>query len=138
MKYVLMFFLLFSTIFDIRDKKIPALWIWSSVLVLVIYRIALCLNGMSSIGEFVFSFIPGILLYVFSCVSNGIGKGDGLLIITTGCFFSWKEHLLMLLLAFFLVAVFAMGVVVCKGGFKNQRIAFVPFLTAASGICLYL
>jgi len=100
MNYVIIFFLLISMIFDIRNQKIPALWIWCSVVVMAGYRLYLWWNGESTALDVVVSFIPGLLLYLFSCISNGIGKADGLLIIATGCFFSWDKHLEVLLFPF--------------------------------------
>lgn len=138
MNYVIIFFLLISMIFDIRNQKIPALWIWCSVVVMAGYRLYLWRNGESTALDVVVSFIPGLLLYLFSCISNGIGKADGLLIIATGCFFSWDKHLEVLLFSFFLAAFFSMGVVIFKRNLRNQRIPFVPFLCAASAISIYL
>lgn len=138
MNYVIIFFLLISMIFDIRNQKIPALWIWCSVVVMAGYRLYLWGNGESTALDVVVSFIPGLLLYLFSCISNGIGKADGLLIIATGCFFSWDKHLEVLLFSFFLAAFFSMGVVIFKRNLRNQRIPFVPFLCAASAITIYL
>ena len=138
MNYVIIFFLLISMIFDIRNQKIPALWIWCSVVVMAGYRLYLWCNGESTALDVVVSFIPGLLLYLFSCISNGIGKADGLLIIATGCFFSWDKHLEVLLFSFFLAAFFSMGVVIFKRNLRNQRIPFVPFLCAASAISIYL
>ena len=138
MSYVIIIFLLISMIFDIRNQKIPALWIWCSVVVMAGYRLYLWWNGESTALDVVVSFIPGLLLYLFSCISNGIGKADGLLIIATGCFFSWDKHLEVLFFSFFLAAFFSMGDVIFTRNLRNHRIPFVPFLCAASVIAIYL
>lgn len=138
MKYVLMLFLLICTIFDIRTKKIPAVLIWSGILVMAMYRIFLLETGNDSVADFVRSVMPGLLLYFFSRISNQVGSGDGLLIIATGSFFTWKEHLGMLLAAFVMAAVFSGGLLVLKHEAVNRKIPFVPFLFAASGMALCL
>ena len=138
MSYVITIILFISMVFDIRSQKIPALWIWCSIAVMTGYRLYLWRNGESTALDVMISFIPGVLVYLFSCISNGIGKADGLLIIVTGCFFSWEKHLEVLFFSFFLAAFFSMGVVIFKRNLKNQRIPFVPFLCAASVISIYL
>ncbi len=138
MSYVITIILFISMVFDIRSQKIPALWIWCSIAVMTGYRLYLWRNGESTALDVMISFIPGVLVYLFSCISNDIGKADGLLIIVTGCFFSWEKHLEVLFFSFFLAAFFSMGVVIFKRNLKNQRIPFVPFLCAASVISIYL
>ena len=138
MSYVITIILFISMVFDIRSQKISALWIWCSIAVMTGYRLYLWRNGESTALDVMISFIPGVLVYLFSCISNDIGKADGLLIIVTGCFFSWEKHLEVLFFSFFLAAFFSMGVVIFKRNLKNQRIPFVPFLCAASVISIYL
>lgn len=138
MKYIIMLFLIVSMVYDIREKKIPALWIWGSILIMVVYRFHMWWNGECTALEVMLAFIPGLLLYIFSRISSEIGNGDGLLIIATGCFFSWEEHLKVLFFAFFLAAFFSMGTIIFKRDFKNRRIPFIPFLCSAAAIIIYV
>lgn len=138
MSYIIILFLVVSMIFDIRKKQIPAIWIWAGIIVMSSYRLYLWWTGASSTWEVIISFIPGLILYLFARISNGMGDGDGLLIITTGCFFGWEEHLKVLFFSFFMAAFFSMGYVIFKRNFRNQRIPFVPFLCAAAAISIYL
>lgn len=138
MNCILMLFLLICMIFDIRSRKIPAVVIWMGIGVMGIYRIWGLWNGECNMADFICSVMPGVWLYFFSCISRQMGKGDGLLIIATGCFFTWKIHLGMLILAFTMAAVFSGVLIVWKRDFKNKKIPFVPFLFVASGIALCL
>lgn len=138
MKLVGIMILFISAIFDIHNQKIPAGWLLSSVFIMTICRIYVWINGIGSWRDFIFAFVPGILIYLFSRISGEIGSGDGLLVIITGCLFSWKDHFIMLFLAFFLAAVFSMGLILVKHDIKNRRIAFAPFLFVASGMVLCL
>jgi len=133
-----MFLLFVCLIFDIKKRKIPAMWIWICISLMAIYRIYLFINAENTIGDFIFSIMPGVMIYLLSQISNEIGNGDGLLLIATGCFFTWEKHLGMIIMAFFMAAVFSISLIIMKRDINNKRIPFVPFLFVATGMTLFL
>lgn len=135
MKYVLMLFLLVSMLYDIKEQKIPVVWLWGNLCVGVIYRVFLWKEG-GGIDIF-FAMAPGMLLFLLAKLTHQIGEGDGYLVMVTGCFFTIQNHIKMLSLAFLMAAGFAVGTVIVKRDRKNRRIPFAPFVFAASVVVLW-
>lgn len=136
MNFVLFILLGIGAVYDIREKKVPVIWIWLFIIVMGIYRMNLWRNGLCNTMDVILALMPGMLIYLFSCIGEGMGEADGLIILGTGLFFSWQEHMGMLCLAFFLVAGFSIGVILLQNTIKNRKIPFVPFLFSASLIIL--
>lgn len=138
MNYVVMISLLISMIFDIKSQKIPTIWLWCSIGIVMVYRIIISLRGDDTWNSFILALLPGVFLLIFAKISNQIGKGDGLLILITGCYFSCNQHAEVLFISFFLAAIYSMGIMLIKRDYKNRRIAFAPFLFVASVVIMYL
>lgn len=136
MIFVFIGFLFACAVFDICYQKIPSVLIWSFIIIMVGYRIVMYVKGMSWLAEIVWLLMPGILLSILSCISSEIGKGDGLLIIATGCYLGGIKNIEMVLLAFLLTTFASIGILIITRSMKNIKIAFAPFLLAASIIII--
>lgn len=135
MKFLMMMFLLVSMIYDIKEQKIPAVWLWGNLFVWVIYRVFFWKEGGGM--DTLFALVPGVLLFILAKISHQVGEGDGYLIMVTGCFFTISNHMKMLFFAFLLAAGFAVGTIIVKHNRENQRIPFAPFVFAATIITLW-
>ena len=134
--YIFIGFLFMSAVFDIRNKKIPSVLIWSFFVIMTGYRIVMIVRGMTSFAEIIGLLLPGILLLTLSRVSNEIGNGDGLLVIATGCYLGGIRNIGMVFLAFLLAAFTAIALLIGARSMRNKKIAFAPFLLAASLIVI--
>ena len=136
MIYIFIGFLFMSAVFDIRNRKIPSVLIWSFFVIMTGYRIVMIVRGMTSFAEIIGLLLPGILLLTLSRVSNEIGNGDGLLVIATGCYLGGIRNIGMVFLAFLLAAFTAIALLIGARSMRNKKIAFAPFLLAASLIVI--
>lgn len=74
----------------------------------------------------------GLLIIVLSCLTKGgIGIGDGMLLITTGIYLGVKENFLLLLVALFGVALWALLLILIQKITFKKEIPFIPFVWAA-------
>lgn len=136
MMYIFIGFLFMSAVFDIRNRKIPSVLIWSFFVIMTGYRIVMIVRGMTSFAEIIGLLLPGILLLILSRISNEIGNGDGLLVIATGCYLGGIRNIGMVFLAFLLAAFTAIALLIGARSMRNKKIAFAPFLLAASLIVI--
>lgn len=136
MMYIFIGFLFMSAVFDIRNRKIPSVLIWSFFVIMTGYRIVMIVRGMTSFAEIIGLLLPGLLLLILSRISNEIGNGDGLLVIATGCYLGGIRNIGMVFLAFLLAAFTAIALLIGARSMRNKKIAFAPFLLAASLIVI--
>ena len=130
MKYLMMLFLLISMIYDIKEQKIPAVWLGGNLFIGVIYRVFFWKEGNGM--DILYAILPGMFLFILAKITHQVGVGDGYLIMGTGCFFTISNHMKMLFLAFLMAAGFAVGTVLVKRNRENRKIPFAPFVFAAS------
>ena len=128
MSIVLIILLGICALHDLHHKQIPAFWIWICIGSALLYRGYVILEGSSSIREFLFCIVPGIIILCGSYMGNHIGEGDGWLIIAGGLYLSQKELSMSLLVAFGAAGLFAAGCLIFAKKAKEMKIPFVPFL----------
>ncbi len=79
----------------------------------------------------------GALLYLISLLTGEkIGKGDALLVTTTGIYLGFRDNLLLLWIASLLAGTVGLLLFLFRKKKKNDRIPFAPFLLAAYLILL--
>ena len=83
--------------------------------------------------------LVGVVLLLVSVLSEeSIGKGDGLLFISTGMFLNLVENLTLLVGTMFLIGCFSLPYLLLKKRGKKDRVAMGPFLLAAYVVFLLL
>lgn len=117
------------SIMDIRVRKVP-FWI-------------LAVGGIAAVGVRVLQYgrldflavggaVAGGLFTVVSKITReGFGYGDSLLILVMGVYLGFWELMAVLLGAFLLSALFAMGLLVFGGFDKKRGYPFIPFILAS-------
>lgn len=114
--------------YDLREQRIPAVWIWTCIGIQFMYRTYMIFEGRSKISECVICILPGLIILIFSYMSRHVGNGDGWLIIASGLCLQLKELLVALFCAFMAVGVFSTCCLIFTKKGKETRIPFVPFL----------
>ena len=131
MRYIYLGFLLGCAIWDIKIRKIPAVWLYGGLIWMGIYGIFQVMEGERGIVELLTALVPGVFCFIFGKISESMGEGDSLLILGTGFCFIITVVLQILMLAFFLAAIGSMILLILKRNIKNRRIPFVPYLLSA-------
>jgi len=128
MKWILLSVIGICAVFDLRNRTIPAFWIWSCVGVLSVYRLFLLAVGRCCIEDAVLCILPGILILLFAYGGKQMGDGDGWLIIACGLCLEQGELLQGLLYAFLAAGICGVGYMLCRKHEGDRKIPFVPFL----------
>lgn len=124
------------SIMDIRVRQVP-FWI-------------LAAGGIGAAGVRVLQYgeldclaaggavVGGVFLVVSKITREGFGYGDSLLILVMGIYLGFWELMEVLLGAFLLSALFAMGLLIVGGFDKKRGYPFIPFLLASYVIWTWL
>lgn len=118
--------LIIESIFDIRKREInmKVLLIWF-VLGSVIFIVSPERDWLLFVGGIAEG---AALLLVSFATREGIGMGDGFILMCTGAFLGAKNNLIMFFVACLLCSVLSGILIAGKKAGRNTRIPFVPFL----------
>ncbi len=119
-------------------KKEISLWIIIlSGIISAFSGVFYIISGNAKPIDIAFSLIPGGLILLLAFVSReGIGYGDGLLILALGPALGLRVVVLGLVVAFFASGIVSAVLLVVKRARKGYMIPFVPFMTLGLGVCL--
>lgn len=122
--------LLFAlSLLDIRYRQVP-LW-----LLVVGGTLAVLLRWAEEPKELWMMLAGGLVGICFLAISRitkeALGYGDSILIVILGLFLGFWNIMYLLILAFFLSALFSIGGLALRYFAKHSGFPFIPFLTAA-------
>jgi len=131
--------LVVSSIEDIRKKEI-LLWEIRTCAVLSVAAVFMAFyKGSLDIMDVLLSILPGALLLFLSFISReGIGYGDGLIVLAAGPSLGFYDLLTMLMTAIILSGLFSGLLLIFKRAKRKTRIAFAPFLAAGCAVAIAL
>ena len=84
----------------------------------------------------IISMLPGLILIITAKFINGIGEGDGYVILSLGMIAGIDDTLTTLFLSFILASFYAGYLTIVKNSFGNKEFAFVPFIGVGYLICV--
>jgi len=125
MEIVLLVMLLYNSVTDIKYRTIDVL---PNIL-------AGCAGGLFRIlrtpGDWagiLWGTLPGIILFLLSYIlQNGIGKGDGLIFLMTGCWLDGGINVSLLIGTCFLAAIFSGGLLAANKANRQTELPMAPF-----------
>ena len=112
-------------VLDWKAHHFPKLLLGALTVLAVIARV----GGNISFPVFISGTIPGILFLILSCTTReGIGYGDGWVVLILGVVFGlWKTVCICMIALFGMACAAMIGMSVLHWN-KKKRLAFVPFL----------
>lgn len=122
-------FLGLMSLFDIKFKRLPELWIFLGITAAVIVRILYTVLPFSS--YIMASFIGLTFIAVSFFTKEKIGYGDGLVILFVGILSGVENLLFVIFQAFFLCAFTGILLLLTQGKKKDLSLPFVPFIFVA-------
>ena len=128
MQIIIAGFLSICAIHDLYSKTIPAICIWGSLGLALVYRLTMIILGQGTMIEGILCLIPGIVLIILSYWGKAVGSGDGWLIIAVGLVLEWEALISVLLHSFLAAGLFSIGYMLIAHKNRKETIAFVPFL----------
>ena len=127
--------LIVAAVMDIRAKKISISIPLTQMTLSVLYFLYLWSKGMDDPKGLMLSLLPGAALLVTSYVTKqGIGLGDGLMVLSLGPLFGMVDIMLVSLIAFTLSALVGGILLISKKAGGKTSMAFMPFLTIGAGV----
>ena len=131
MKDMVLLFLAVCALWDMKTKKLPAMWLYCGLLWMGIYAVSQLVMDKRDGMNILLSLLPGMGCLIFARFTKQIGEGDAWLILGLGMCFSFYDVIGLIMAAFFLAAIGSILLLIGKRSMKNQRIAFVPYLFCA-------
>ncbi|MCR5304011.1 MAG: prepilin peptidase [Lachnospiraceae bacterium] len=123
-------------IFDIKSLAVP---LWSVVVTFLLSVSCLCMGGEATLSGALLSLIPGMMLLLYSLAAKGrTGAGDALIVMAEGPALGLLPTFIALCVAFMLAAAAAVILMLFLKKGRSYRIPFVPFITAGTGVALWL
>ena len=126
-------YLIILSIYDIRTRKIPAVWLVIGGVAALAYLIYLCL--CQSFSEFwpemLKSWGPGMLMLAAGRISGKIGSGDGCILLVAGSIVGSEKMMMVFMVSLLLASVTAVVLLIFRKAGKNDKMPFMPFLAAA-------
>ena len=122
-------FLTGGTYWDLREKRIPGIWMGLGMILGLGGMIHGCLAKQMGIGNSLTACLPGVLFLLISAVTTEqMGSGDGLALLVLGGLLGAKRVWLIWLVSLGIVFLFGMMILILKKGTGKTQIAFFPFL----------
>lgn len=127
-----------ASVSDIRKKSISIIFPGAALILSAAGFLYRSFESGFCFGELFLSALPGIVMILISYLSRqGIGIGDGLMVMAIGPLLGTMETCLAVMVAFFAAAVFSMVLLIFKAANRRKTFAFLPFLTLGLGVSLY-
>lgn len=129
--WIVLLFLVAGTVFDLKDKCIPKiyLFIWGGCAILYIVFLSVIKKEADSVVNALIGIIPGVIgLFLAFVTKEQIGFGDGWVISLAGLFLGIKSVLCIVFSAFAFLTVVAMILLINRRVKGKSAIPFVPFL----------
>lgn len=125
--YLLVALLLITeSYFDIKTKKINIIFLLFFTVTGVAAALFFKQNGVVSA---LLGALEGIILLGIAYVTKeGIGYGDGMVILGTGLILGWRNNILMFFAGLLFSSLFSI-ILLIKDKNRKKRIPFIPFLT---------
>ena len=118
-----------ASIGDIRKNEIFLWEILACALLSVAAGVMALYGGDLQLGEAMLSLMPGAAMILLSIITReGIGYGDGLIVLAAGPGLGLNDLVLALMTAMVLNGFFCGILLVLKRAKRKTRVAFVPFL----------
>ncbi|MBR5248871.1 MAG: prepilin peptidase [Lachnospiraceae bacterium] len=126
-------YLIILSIYDIRTRKIPSVWMVIGGVATLAYLIYLCLcHPFSELWpEVLKSWGPGLLMLAAGRLSGKIGSGDGCILLVAGSILGSVKMMGVFMGSLFLAALTAVVLLIFRKAGKNDKMPFMPFLAAA-------
>ena len=126
-------YLIILSIYDIRTRKIPAVWLVIGGVAALVYLIYLCLcRPFSELWpEMLKSWGPGLLMLTVGRFSEKIGSGDGCVLLVAGSVLGGVKMMPVFMGSLLLAAVAGVVLLIFRKAGKNDKMPFMPFLAVA-------
>ena len=138
MEYGVLIYLYGCSIFDIKEKKIPAGLLYGGIICIFLYGLYSLFSRNQSLLQLFMSMIPAFCGMLLNKMGGGIGEADGFLLLIIGPVYGLMQVLSILTAALLLAGLYGIFLMLVTRCGRKTRMAFAPFLfLACAGVsCL--
>lgn len=127
MKLIYFLELLFLVIETVKDIKTQTVDLRELLFFLILGLVIKIFGAQESVWRIIPGMSIGVIMLVISFLSGeALGYGDGMVVLVTGALCGIRLTLLTILIALFVMAVFAICLLLRKGFYYKEKIPFVP------------
>ncbi len=131
MSYIVLLWLIWISIYDIKSRRIP----WMLMGLGVVLSITACEVGVAErrlvIGDIIADLLPGILLLALAVCTKLVGYADGVVLICLGVPGGFHKTMGTWLLSLFFIGIYSVVLLVLRKANRRTKIPYLPFLTIA-------
>lgn len=132
-KYLLLFLLVILSIFDCKERQIPAAMLYAGMAAAVIWQFS---GGIcwQTAGTLLLGILPGIFLLLTALITKKAGCGDGMALAVVGAVSGYRQAVFALCMGLLLVSLVSVPLLLLHKVNGRTQIPFLPFLTAAYAV----
>lgn len=131
---IVIIFMAVFTIYDIRKKEIPTVWLFLFGITSLTYVIV---NGETEWLSVIYALIPGASLLAISlCTRESIGYGDGWTVLVMGILLGLWECLAVVFAGLIFSAIFSLILLMLGRVNGKSRLPFLPFIAMGLGVVI--
>lgn len=135
LQFIIISFLIMLSICDIREKKVPVIFLTAGVFAAIIYEVTMVIGG-ANLKASLLGAVPGIAVIVAAFIKDWIGKADGIVLAALGLVTDYRSILSIISISIVLMALLSMLLLLLHKIKKNSELPYIPFVTAAYLICM--
>ena len=130
--------MLIGSVVDIRKQEVP-IWALGAGILLSGIKVAMdVISGSFDPVGIALSLIPGAVFLILALVTGqGVGCGDGLMLLCIGPAFGLYRLSLGLFISLFICSMFSGILLLMKRAKGGTRIPYIPFLTIGMGAMIF-
>lgn len=130
--------MLIGSVVDIRKQEVP-IWALGAGILLSGIKVAMdVISGSFDPVGIALSLIPGAVFLILALVTGqGVGYGDGLMLLCIGPAFGLYRLSLGLFISLFICSMFSGILLLMKRAKGGTRIPYIPFLTIGMGAMIF-
>ncbi len=139
---VLTGYLVVLSVFDGREQKVPVglLGVGTLLALVLVARDCLAYSQywQRIVLTAVLGLIPGVFMLLAAYITHKVGYGDGMALLAVGMLVGYKSCWGMLCISLMIMSFWCIGILVFRKGTKNTRLPYLPFLTIAYLLGLFV
>jgi prepilin signal peptidase PulO-like enzyme (type II secretory pathway) len=134
---VIIIFLTALSIWDIRERKVPVVFLGLAVCAALTYRTVMLSNNGNFVSALL-GILPGTVIIAAACITGKIGLADGIVLSVLGLVTDYRCVVMIISISMIMIAVVSLVLLAMRRINKNSELPYIPFIEAAYIICMFI
>lgn len=124
-------FLSSLSFWDVRYRRVPAVWMILGSVVVCGYAGYGIRNGEFMWIDCITGVLPGIGILVTARITGKVGIADGWLLLLIGLVWGWRQCVIVLMASLFMISAAAIVLLLMRRVKRDSALPYIPFLAIA-------